>query len=72
MNTTEAKAYADQRFAELSKDNPTWTRAVTTNFIIMELSREHNFTLTTPTGHSIVAVKEDKQGILYHVSDLMG
>jgi hypothetical protein len=72
MNTTEAKAYADQRFAELSKDNPTWTRVEVSNLIIRELKTEHNFTLTTPTGHSIVAVNEDKQGILYHVSDLMG
>jgi len=71
MTPEQAKKHVNQRYAELSENNPTWSRVKISNLILQELEKECNFTLTTPTGHSIVAVNEDAHGILYQVSDLM-
>jgi hypothetical protein len=67
MNTAEAKEYVNQRFAELTEDNPEWTRQLKSNVIIKELGIDHGFRLTTPTGHGIVGISEDDHGIIYHV-----
>lgn len=69
MNIEDAKAYADQRYKELTLYKPEWSRDQKVNVIIQELRKHHNFTLTTPTGQSIVGIREDALGIIYHVNN---
>lgn len=71
MNIEDAKAYADNRYKALTLHKPAWTRAQRVNLIVAELQKNHNFTLTTPTGHNIVGIQEDAVGIIYHVNNLV-
>ncbi len=71
MNTVEAKSYANQRFAELTKDYLQWHRVKKTNLIIEELARDHNFVVVTPTGQQVRSIQEDNLGIIYNIDYVM-
>lgn len=71
MSPEAAKEYVNQRYVELTEDNPNWPRTTKVNLILKELWSEFKFILTTPTGHLIVSVTEDDQGIVYEVPNLV-
>ncbi len=70
MTTAEARAYANQRYTELSEDNPTWSRCQISTLIIEELRKEHNFVLTVG-GSPIMGVSENDWGLTYHLPNVV-
>ncbi len=70
MTTTEARAYANQRYAELKEDNPSFSRDQIATLIIGELRKDHNFVMMLGNC-PIVGVTEDDDGLTYQVQNLI-
>lgn len=74
MTVEEAKEFVNTKYAkltEMSKDLPEWTRVKKVNYLIKQLREEYGFILTTPTGHPIVSVIEDAEGLIYNVTGMV-